>query len=165
MEGLISLTKKTTPSNYHYICEKNGGSLSDKVKYPYHDLAGRLLKLISHSQKFWQVLFAANTDGWTCLLCSWYAGIRSLWLWSGKIWANYESWKRGKHPRQSSFDIEVFKSLHFTLRSNMLFCLLIELLFFSPFHSCHSLLGPAIISTKPLPWSCLARTIFPMLDR
>jgi len=35
MEGLISLTKKTTPSNYHYICEKNGGSLSDKVKYPY----------------------------------------------------------------------------------------------------------------------------------
>jgi len=44
MEGLISLTKKTTPSNYRYICEKNGGSLSDKVKYPYHDLAGRLLK-------------------------------------------------------------------------------------------------------------------------
>ena len=44
MEGLISLTKKTTPSNYHYICEKNSGSLSDKVKYPYHDLAGRLLK-------------------------------------------------------------------------------------------------------------------------
>ncbi|KAG2577268.1 hypothetical protein PVAP13_6NG088300 [Panicum virgatum] len=31
MEGLISLTKKTTPSNYHYICEKNGGSLSDKM--------------------------------------------------------------------------------------------------------------------------------------
>jgi len=47
MEGLISLTKKTTPSNYHYICEKNGGSLSDKV-LPV-DLAGRLLKLISYS--------------------------------------------------------------------------------------------------------------------
>ncbi|KAF8670271.1 hypothetical protein HU200_050806 [Digitaria exilis] len=31
MEGLISLTKKTTPSNYHYICEKNGASLSDKM--------------------------------------------------------------------------------------------------------------------------------------
>ncbi|CAN6240804.1 unnamed protein product [Urochloa humidicola] len=31
MEGLISLTKKTTPSNYYYICEKNGGSLSDKM--------------------------------------------------------------------------------------------------------------------------------------
>jgi mannosyl-oligosaccharide alpha-1,2-mannosidase len=34
MEGLLSLTKKTTPSNYYYICEKNGGSLSDKVMYP-----------------------------------------------------------------------------------------------------------------------------------
>ncbi|KAM0916930.1 hypothetical protein ACQ4PT_009926 [Festuca glaucescens] len=31
MEGLISLTKKTTPSNYSYICEKTGGSLSDKM--------------------------------------------------------------------------------------------------------------------------------------
>lgn len=31
MEGLLSLTKKTTPSNYYYICEKNGGSLSDKM--------------------------------------------------------------------------------------------------------------------------------------
>ncbi|KAG8043386.1 hypothetical protein GUJ93_ZPchr0458g22869 [Zizania palustris] len=31
MEGLISLTKKTTPSNYYYICERNGGSLSDKM--------------------------------------------------------------------------------------------------------------------------------------
>uniref|UniRef100_A0A0E0KUV7 alpha-1,2-Mannosidase n=1 Tax=Oryza punctata TaxID=4537 RepID=A0A0E0KUV7_ORYPU len=31
MEGLVSLTKKTTPSNYYYICEKNGGSLSDKM--------------------------------------------------------------------------------------------------------------------------------------
>ncbi|CAL5015022.1 unnamed protein product [Urochloa decumbens] len=31
MEGLISLTKKTTPSNYYYICEKNGASLSDKM--------------------------------------------------------------------------------------------------------------------------------------
>jgi hypothetical protein len=33
MEGLISLTKKTTPSNYSYICEKTGGSLSDKVSF------------------------------------------------------------------------------------------------------------------------------------
>lgn len=31
MEGLVSLTKKTTPSNYYYICEKNGGSLTDKM--------------------------------------------------------------------------------------------------------------------------------------
>ncbi|ONM17644.1 Mannosyl-oligosaccharide 12-alpha-mannosidase MNS1 [Zea mays] len=31
MEGLLSLTKKTTPSNYYYICEKNGGSLCDKM--------------------------------------------------------------------------------------------------------------------------------------
>ena len=32
MEGLISLTKKTTPSNYHYICEKNSGLLSRIIK-------------------------------------------------------------------------------------------------------------------------------------
>lgn len=54
MEGLLSLTKKTTPSNYYYICEKNGGSLSDKVMYPHPVdclmlLAGCLLKLIPHS--------------------------------------------------------------------------------------------------------------------
>jgi len=54
MEGLLSLTKKTTPSNYYYICEKNGGSLSDKVIYPHSVdcsllLAGCLLKFIPHS--------------------------------------------------------------------------------------------------------------------
>jgi hypothetical protein len=32
MEGLLSLTKKTSPSNFYYVCEKNGDSLSDKVK-------------------------------------------------------------------------------------------------------------------------------------
>jgi hypothetical protein len=32
MEGLLSLTKKTSPFNFYYICEKNGDSLSDKVK-------------------------------------------------------------------------------------------------------------------------------------
>ncbi|KAF7010775.1 hypothetical protein CFC21_025136 [Triticum aestivum] len=31
MEGLISLTRQTTPSNYTYICEKSGGSLSHKM--------------------------------------------------------------------------------------------------------------------------------------
>lgn len=31
MEGLLSLIRKTTPSSFTYICEKNGGSLSDKV--------------------------------------------------------------------------------------------------------------------------------------
>lgn len=59
MEGLISLTKKTTPSNYHYICEKNGGSLSDKVKYLYPvDLTGFLLKLKVLTSCAW-----VNTDG------------------------------------------------------------------------------------------------------
>jgi hypothetical protein len=54
MEGLLSLTKKTTPSNYYYICEKKGGSLCDKVMYPHSIvcsllMAGCLLKLIPHS--------------------------------------------------------------------------------------------------------------------
>ncbi|TVU04358.1 hypothetical protein EJB05_08422, partial [Eragrostis curvula] len=31
MEGLLSLTKKTSPSNFYYVCEKNGDSLSDKM--------------------------------------------------------------------------------------------------------------------------------------
>nr|XP_019703683.1 mannosyl-oligosaccharide 1,2-alpha-mannosidase MNS2 isoform X2 [Elaeis guineensis] len=31
MEGLLSLIRKTTPSSFTYICEKNGGSLSDKM--------------------------------------------------------------------------------------------------------------------------------------
>ena len=50
MEGLISLTRKTTPSNYTYICEKTGGSLSDKVSFPIplNLSVGCFLKLILH---------------------------------------------------------------------------------------------------------------------
>lgn len=33
MEGLLSLTRKT--SNFYYVCEKNGDSLSEKVKNPH----------------------------------------------------------------------------------------------------------------------------------
>ncbi|CAO2201090.1 unnamed protein product [Urochloa humidicola] len=31
MEGLLSLTRKTSPSNFYYVCEKNGDSLSEKM--------------------------------------------------------------------------------------------------------------------------------------
>ncbi|MQL68163.1 hypothetical protein Taro_000383 [Colocasia esculenta] len=31
MQGLLSLVRKTTPSSFTYICEKNGDSLSDKM--------------------------------------------------------------------------------------------------------------------------------------
>ncbi|KAI4329443.1 hypothetical protein L6164_021707 [Bauhinia variegata] len=31
MKGLLSLIKRSTPSSFTYICEKNGGSLSDKM--------------------------------------------------------------------------------------------------------------------------------------
>ncbi|KAI4331152.1 hypothetical protein MLD38_029367 [Melastoma candidum] len=31
MKGLLSLVKKTTPSSFTYLCEKNGDSLSDKM--------------------------------------------------------------------------------------------------------------------------------------
>jgi hypothetical protein len=33
MKGLLSLIRRTTPSSFAYICEKNGNSLSDKVNY------------------------------------------------------------------------------------------------------------------------------------
>lgn len=33
MKGLESLVKRSTPSSFAYICEKNGGSLTDKVQY------------------------------------------------------------------------------------------------------------------------------------
>lgn len=62
------------------------------------------------------------------------------------------------------FIIEDFKSLLVTLRTNIILRLLIQLPFLT-FHSCHSLLGPAIISTNRLPRSWLERTIFSMLDR
>jgi mannosyl-oligosaccharide alpha-1,2-mannosidase len=32
MEGLLSLTRKISPSNFYYVCEKNGVLLSEKVK-------------------------------------------------------------------------------------------------------------------------------------
>lgn len=32
MIGLSSLIKRTTPSSFAYICEKNGNSLTNKVK-------------------------------------------------------------------------------------------------------------------------------------
>ncbi|KAK9104894.1 hypothetical protein Scep_021738 [Stephania cephalantha] len=31
MKGLVSLIRKSTPSSFTYICEKNGDSLSDKM--------------------------------------------------------------------------------------------------------------------------------------
>ena len=31
MKGLLSLVRRTTPSSFTYICEKNGDSLHDKV--------------------------------------------------------------------------------------------------------------------------------------
>ena len=31
MKGLLSLVRRTKPSSYTYLCEKNGESLNDKV--------------------------------------------------------------------------------------------------------------------------------------
>ncbi|PNX56129.1 mannosyl-oligosaccharide 1,2-alpha-mannosidase MNS1-like protein [Trifolium pratense] len=31
MKGLLSLIRKSTPSSFTYICEKSGGSLTDKM--------------------------------------------------------------------------------------------------------------------------------------
>lgn len=35
MKGLLSLVRRTTPSSFTYICERNGGSLTDKVIIKY----------------------------------------------------------------------------------------------------------------------------------
>lgn len=36
MKGLLSLIRRTTPSSFTYICEKNGDSLTDKVNFVYN---------------------------------------------------------------------------------------------------------------------------------
>lgn len=33
MKGLLSLVRRTTPSSFTYICERNGNSLTDKVMF------------------------------------------------------------------------------------------------------------------------------------
>lgn len=35
MKGLLSLVRRSTPSSFTYICEKNGDSLIDKVMLSY----------------------------------------------------------------------------------------------------------------------------------
>ncbi|GJN01826.1 hypothetical protein PR202_ga19127 [Eleusine coracana subsp. coracana] len=68
MEGLISLIRKTTPSNYHYICEKNGGSLSDKMDELACFAPGMLALGASGygSEKSEQIMNLAKELGRTC---------------------------------------------------------------------------------------------------
>ncbi|KAM3749724.1 hypothetical protein ACB098_05G208800 [Castanea mollissima] len=68
MKGLLSLIRKTTPSSFTYICEKNGDSLSDKMD-ELACFAPGMLALGSSgygpdgSQKF---LSLAEELAWTC---------------------------------------------------------------------------------------------------
>ncbi|XP_077222261.1 mannosyl-oligosaccharide 1,2-alpha-mannosidase MNS1-like [Tasmannia lanceolata] len=68
MQGLLSLVRKTTPSSFTYICEKNGNSLSDKMD-ELACFAPGMLALGSfgydseNSEKF---LSLAEELAWTC---------------------------------------------------------------------------------------------------
>ncbi|KAI4382027.1 hypothetical protein MLD38_008039 [Melastoma candidum] len=68
MKGLLSLVKRTTPSSFTYLCEKNGHSLSDKMD-ELACFAPGMLALGSYgygpeeSQKF---LSLAEELAWTC---------------------------------------------------------------------------------------------------
>ena len=80
------------------MCEKNGDSLSEKVKNPHGANYWHWIVVNScpiYLVKFWFVQLITRTDGWTCMLCARYAGIGSVRLWPRKGRANYESCKRG----------------------------------------------------------------------
>ncbi|CAL0335317.1 unnamed protein product [Lupinus luteus] len=68
MKGLLTLIRRTTPSSFAYICEKNGGSLSDKMDELACFAPGMLALGSSgygpdESQKF---LSLAEELAWTC---------------------------------------------------------------------------------------------------
>ncbi|WOL18303.1 mannosyl-oligosaccharide 1,2-alpha-mannosidase MNS1 [Canna indica] len=68
MEGLLSLVRKSTPSSFSYICEKNGGSLSDKMD-ELACFAPGMLALGSSGygpEKAEQILSLAKELAWTC---------------------------------------------------------------------------------------------------
>jgi len=43
MKGFLTLIRRTTPSSFTYICEKNGHSLTDKVIYGSHTCSAALI--------------------------------------------------------------------------------------------------------------------------
>ncbi|KAJ6834118.1 mannosyl-oligosaccharide 1,2-alpha-mannosidase MNS1-like [Iris pallida] len=68
MEGLLSLVRKTTPSSFSYICEKNGNSLSDKMDELACFVPG-MLALGSSGygpEKAEKILSLAEELAWTC---------------------------------------------------------------------------------------------------
>ncbi|XP_072993669.1 mannosyl-oligosaccharide 1,2-alpha-mannosidase MNS1-like [Typha latifolia] len=68
MEGLLSLIRKTTPSSFSYICEKNGDSLSDKMD-ELACFAPGMLALGSSGygpDKAEKILSLAKELAWTC---------------------------------------------------------------------------------------------------
>ncbi|XP_062192381.1 mannosyl-oligosaccharide 1,2-alpha-mannosidase MNS1-like isoform X2 [Phragmites australis] len=68
MEGLLSLTRKTSPSNFYYVCEKNGDSLSDKMDELACFVPGMLaLGASGYSpEKSEQIMNLAKELVWTC---------------------------------------------------------------------------------------------------
>jgi len=68
MEGLISLTRKTSPSNFYYVCEKNGDSLSEKMDELACFVPGMLaLGASDYSlEKAEKIMNLAEELAWTC---------------------------------------------------------------------------------------------------
>ncbi|CAO2189197.1 unnamed protein product [Urochloa humidicola] len=68
MEGLLSLTRKTSPSNFYYVCEKNGDSLSEKMDELACFVPGMLaLGASGYSpEKAEQIMNLAEELAWTC---------------------------------------------------------------------------------------------------
>ncbi|CAL5011307.1 unnamed protein product [Urochloa decumbens] len=68
MEGLLSLTRKTSPSNFYYVCEKNGNSLSEKMDELACFVPGMLaLGASGYSpEKAEQIMNLAEELAWTC---------------------------------------------------------------------------------------------------
>ncbi|KAL6843213.1 hypothetical protein ACP4OV_026926 [Aristida adscensionis] len=68
MEGLLSLIRKTSPSNFSYVCEKNGNSLSDKMDELACFVPGMLALGASGygPEKSEQIMNVAKELAWTC---------------------------------------------------------------------------------------------------
>ncbi|KAL6662100.1 hypothetical protein ACP70R_001484 [Stipagrostis hirtigluma subsp. patula] len=68
MEGLLSLVRKSSPSNFSYVCEKNGDSLSDKMDELACFVPGMLALGASGygPQKSEQIMNLAEELAWTC---------------------------------------------------------------------------------------------------
>lgn len=101
MKGLLSLVKKSTPSSFTYICEKNGNNLIDKVK--------TILISTLYFENFVGFDIFQHSDGWIGVLCSWNVGFRSFRLWPW--WRKKVSFTRWRGTLESQLYLELLVKL------------------------------------------------------